>query len=457
MRSLSSVGPLLSRNPFRLARKVGRRPFVRGVLVLAGGTAAAQILTAAAYPILVRLFDPAEFGLFALFSAISITFAGIASWRYEYAIVLAGTEKEAINLLALAMLLVFATAILGASGVIAVAGGAILRMLDAEAIVDYLWLLPLTASTWISSYVLTFWGTREGTFALISLSQIWRSLGTAVVQVGAGFLHLGVSGLILGMVLGSASATLVLLRQFNGRWRSMMAAVEWREMGRLARLHREFPLYNTPTSVLNATAVTIPVFLLAPLFGPAVAGLYWFTDRLLEMPMSLIGNAVRRVFYADAADRFRQDGALFAPLLRTMTFLAVLALPAVAATMLAGPQLFSLVFGHAWREAGIFAQWLVLWWAFRFVAVPVHMLVPLLGLQRAFFLLELATLPPRVAVLLLAADHADARTAVAAYSFVGIVFCLACIVAVVLRVRRHDAGLAAGGGAVWQAPQAAPD
>jgi O-antigen/teichoic acid export membrane protein len=441
---LSSIGPLLPNGTLRLVRAAGRKPFVRGVLVLAGGTAAAQLLTAAAYPILVRLFDPEEFGLFALFSAISITFAGVASWRYEYAIVLARTQEEAVNLLALAMLLVFLTAIVGASGVIAFLGPELLRLLDAEAIMDYLWLLPLTASTWISSYVLTFWGTREGTFALISLSQIWRSLGTVVVQVGAGLLQLGVFGLILGMALGSVSAALVLLHQFKGRWRSMALTVEWREMARLARVHRDFPLYNTPTSVLNSTAVTIPVFLLAPLFGPAVAGLYWFTDRLLEMPMSMVGNAVRRVFYADAADRFREDGALFVPLLRTMAFLAALALPAAAVTILAGPQLFAIVFGHAWREAGVFAQWLVLWWTFRFIAVPVHMLVPLLGLQRTFFLLELGTLPPRVAALLLAAAHADALAAVAAYSFVGIISSLACIAVVILRVRRHDAALSAG-------------
>ena len=41
----------------------------------------AQVLTVLAYPILMRLFDPDDFGLFALFGALNMTFVAIASGR----------------------------------------------------------------------------------------------------------------------------------------------------------------------------------------------------------------------------------------------------------------------------------------------------------------------------------------------------------------------------------------
>src|SRR3954467_8588845 len=87
----------------RTALRVLRGPFLKNVAVLASGTALAQVLTVLAYPILMRLFNPDEFGLFALFGALSQYSVAIASGRYELAMVLAKTEEEAANLMGIVL------------------------------------------------------------------------------------------------------------------------------------------------------------------------------------------------------------------------------------------------------------------------------------------------------------------------------------------------------------------
>ena len=84
---------------------------MKNVAVLASGTAMAQVLTVLAYPILMRLYDPDDFGLFALFGALNMTFVAVASGRYELAIVMAKTEEEAANILALTLGIVGAVSI----------------------------------------------------------------------------------------------------------------------------------------------------------------------------------------------------------------------------------------------------------------------------------------------------------------------------------------------------------
>jgi hypothetical protein len=78
----------------RTALRILRGPFMKNVAVLASGTALAQVLTVLAYPILMRLYNPGDFGLFALFGALNMTLVAIASGRYELAIVLAKTGRR---------------------------------------------------------------------------------------------------------------------------------------------------------------------------------------------------------------------------------------------------------------------------------------------------------------------------------------------------------------------------
>jgi O-antigen/teichoic acid export membrane protein len=435
--------------PARLARS----GFARNVAVLASGTAAGQVLTALAYVVLVRLYDPADFGLFAVFGAINMTVVAVASWRYELAIVLARTEAEAINLTALSMLLVVATSLL-AGALFAAGGEPLLSLLDAAELAPLIWFLPLAAIASSGNQVLGNWGNRARGYALLSWSQIWRSAGVAGAQVLAGLMRWGVPGLILGQIFGSLMATLVLARQFQGRTREVLATIRWGEMMRLGRLHRDFPLYNAPAALLNSLSVSVPSMMLAALFGPAVAGLYWFVYRLLEMPITLIGRATRRVFYAEAAERHRAGRPIEGLYLRATLAMAAIALPPCVLVVLYGRPIFALAFGPEWAEAGLYAGWMVVWWLFRFAAVPSSMLAPVLGLQRQFLILEVLGVGPRLLVLPLAARYGDALDAVAAYSMVGMALNLAPMLIVAWHLRSSSGRAAAGAPPGTQTPPA---
>ena len=146
-----------------------------------------------------------------------------------------------------------------------------------------------------------------------------------------------------------------------------------------------------------------------------MAGLYWFTYRLFEMPITLLGDATRRVFYQRAAELYHKGEDLTDIFLRTTGGLTALVALPVVVLIIAGPWLYAVAFGDAWREAGVFAQWIVIWWAMRFISLPAMMLVPVLNLQRQFLVLEIVSLIPRFLVLPAAAWIADVDVAIAAY------------------------------------------
>ena len=82
-----------------------RSEFSRNVLTLLTGTTIAQAIPIAVTPILTRLYTPEEFGLLALFIAITAILGSISNGRYELAIMLPHSDEDAINIAALALLI----------------------------------------------------------------------------------------------------------------------------------------------------------------------------------------------------------------------------------------------------------------------------------------------------------------------------------------------------------------
>ena len=79
--------------------------FSRNVLTLMTGTTIAQAIPIAISPILTRIYTPEDFGLFAIFIAITSIFGSMANGRYELAIMLPTKDEDAINIFALGFII----------------------------------------------------------------------------------------------------------------------------------------------------------------------------------------------------------------------------------------------------------------------------------------------------------------------------------------------------------------
>src|SRR5699024_12287359 len=78
-----------------------QRPFVRNVVIMASGTAAAQAISLALTPIITRLYGPEAYGLMGVFMAIIQTIAPVAALTYPIAVVLPKRDEDAKGLMKL--------------------------------------------------------------------------------------------------------------------------------------------------------------------------------------------------------------------------------------------------------------------------------------------------------------------------------------------------------------------
>jgi O-antigen/teichoic acid export membrane protein len=330
--------------------------YMRSVIVLAGGTALGQGLVVLASPVLTRLYDPADFGVLAVFSATLSIVLVVASLRYETAIPIAGDREAAANLLVLSALVMLAVCLV-TSGALWLLGGVLVDWAEFEAVHRYLWLLPLALLGAGSYQILNHWAMRHEAFGAIARTKLGQSLGTVATQLGLGVLTSGPIGLLLGWSVGQASGGTTLGSLAWRADRDALARVSWSGMRWVAARYRRLALLSSGSALLNWMVLGFPAIYLSSAYGLRVAGAYALGQRIIGVPMLLIGGSMGQVYQGEAARLVRErPWDLKRLFIRTAQRLFLVGLLPILAVALAGPWTFGLVFGSAWRDAGLYLQ-----------------------------------------------------------------------------------------------------
>ncbi|MBY5969540.1 lipopolysaccharide biosynthesis protein [Halomonas denitrificans] len=365
--------------------------FSGGVGVLVSGAAAAQLLTIAAAPILTRLYGPEDFGILAVFTALISMITVVASFRYEMAIPLPKEDDEAASILAISLIILLFVIIL-AFIIVNIGGQYILKFLDAKDLSTYIYLIPIGVATAGFYQIFHRWSIRSKKFSNIASTRILQSIGTTSIQV-LGF-KFGTISLLLGYALGQGlgAAKLANVRGTIG----LLKKVSIKECLYSARKYKEFPIYATWTGLLNSASLQLAPVIFVFFYGSSAAGLYALTHRVLSIPANLIGSAVGSVFISEAPDAKRKGklAILVHELHYRLTLIATLPLIVVLA---AGPSLFSLVFGHEWKTAGVYAQVMAPWLYTQFKWTPLSSLALVLELQRELLVADVLLFFARLA------------------------------------------------------------
>jgi O-antigen/teichoic acid export membrane protein len=328
--------------------------FARAVLTLAAGTGIAQIIVIASSPILTRLYTPADYGVFSVAMAMTTILIAVTCLRYEFAVVLPEADETAANVVALALVV---NLVMGAASFVflALAGASILTVLGAATLGPFVLLVSLGQVGGGAGTTMINWAVRTKTFSEIAALRLAQAAALVTVQVGLGLAGLGTAGLLFGDVAGRISGSSRLARS---AWRTNAAAfrrVSWTGIRSVAQRYWRFPVFSSPSALLYALGLQVPLLLLVAYYGAAAGGRYALADRGCSIPLTLVAAAVGQVYLAEAARNARErPEAVRSLFLRTTRSLARMAIgPALLLGLLA-PFTAGLVFGSAWSETGLF-------------------------------------------------------------------------------------------------------
>lgn len=382
------------------------------------GTSIAQLIPLLLTPVLTRLFSPEEFGIFNFFMPLVTFLSVIGAGRYEQAIVLPKKDKDAINILALCLIIL--TAYVGVLSIVFLLFRKdIATLINVESINGWLWFIPICVFLTVGYRIFTYWSNRKKRFlgtsgAVVSLAtarattqisgglikfsapieskgfvEFFKSIFKKTYVIPSGITTVGVSSLILSYAIGLLFGVLLLLFPFLKKDRALFSNVSKSGMREQAKIYKKFPRINTwhafgdelKNMGVNSTLIYG--------FGEVILGFYGMTYRILRAPLAVIGNSFAQVFFQKAAE-MHANGQNFVKLVdSTVKKLTLVAVPIFATILIFGPDLFDFVLGDKWRVAGVYAQYLTPWLFLSFVVAPVQQAGVILNKQGQLFMFSL--------------------------------------------------------------------
>lgn len=322
------------------------------ILLIGGATGLAQVVAFAAIPLITRLYVPAAFGRYALFSAAVTIVYPLASLRYEWALPLPQQEERALEILGLCAVLLMGSVVMlfGLTWIVRSAFPQWAGISPGEAI-----LFPLAVAACSLNGIATSWLTRQRAFGQIARLRFATTASVVALQVILGGLRGDEDGLILGFVGGYMLGVLAGATDCRHAVGISLRGLRAATLRSAAAEYRSFATITAPSNVLNAVGSQLPNLVFPNLYGLAVTGQYSLAQRVLGQPASIVCQAVNQVYWGNAARLLTQDATRLWPLFVRLNAFLLAAMAPIFVLSWVGPQLFSFVFGPAWADAGHYA------------------------------------------------------------------------------------------------------
>ena len=362
---------------------------LRNMMILASGTAGAQVIAFAAMPIITRIYSPSDFGVLAIFVAILSLLVPFATFRYSVAIPLPRRSQTAVSVLALSVLLSFAVAIF-MTIVLFFSADYIFVLFSVSVLSQYWWLLPIALLGAGVYETLVSWSTREKQFKIIAKTKMTQSIASSIVKIVLGFLAFKPFGLLIGHVVAQVAGIGSIVSQSQAVFLQNKKHITLSRIFFLAKRYSDFPKYQIASRFLLAFASQTPLMFVAWMYDSETTGQLALALMVLGIPINLIGSTMGQAYYGEIANIGKKNVSK----IKEITFslikkLFVLSIMPFLVLLLFGEVLFSFIFGVNWAQAGVFSSILAFYLVAQFISSPFVNVLNLYEKQSLFLQINL--------------------------------------------------------------------
>jgi len=375
----------------------------KNMIILTSGTFIARIISVITVPIITRIYIPEDFGVLAVFTAVTSLIVPLGTFRYCMAIPLPRSNGIATNITMLSLYLLFALSLLTLFLFIFFSA-VFFPLLGMDVLVPYWWLFPIFLMGAGVYEIFSFWVIREKAYKALAKTKVLQITIGHFVKIGLGLIGLKPIGLLLGHIITQAGGIISLLRVFYQKIKDNQKAVTLKRMKFVLRYYVDFPMYRMPSQFFLALAVKAPLLFFAWNYSAELTGQIGLAFTVLALPISLFGKTTGLAYYGEIAKIGKKDPVriqnITINLIKKLFIMSVL--PFII-LFLFGPWIFSIAFGDIWRDAGVFASILSFYLLAQFVYSPIgNTIFNVLGRQSTVLALNVFRVLLILSVFLLA-------------------------------------------------------
>ncbi len=313
----------------------------------------AQAIPLAAGPLLTRLYNPYEFGLMTSIVALALLLSVVATARYELAIVLPESDRDARAVAGAATILATVVCVT-ALALIALMEIAAPAMAGSRRLGPWIAAVPAIAWLMACGQIGNCIANRARDYPRMAGAAILQQAAAAAIASLLGLVAAPFNGLIVGRLAGHATYAAAFWRRMRGLMAERTRTWTLAECRQVCRRYRQFPQYNLPYSLIGSFSRDFLVLALTYRHYVEAAGLYGVARMVVSAPVFFVSSTLTQVFFREASERIGTPAfaALVARMARTV---ACSGAPLMAWLAFWGPDLFGGVFGAGWQPAGVYA------------------------------------------------------------------------------------------------------
>tara|TARA_Y100001958_G_C21243383_1_gene572162 strand:+ start:3013 stop:4443 length:1431 start_codon:yes stop_codon:yes gene_type:complete len=378
---------------------------------------ATQFLSYFLMPIIARLYSPAMFGVFNLFGSINGPLTTFSSFSFHDAIVIPDDDNDACDLVLLGSFISIITSTVILISLLLIPSR-LLVDLNFNLIQKYIFLIPI--SVFLHGINMSFvgWNQRKMNFSTIATSRIFNSINNKVYVIVAGILGFATSGnLIVGLIIGSLFMTIIQSKPFilfitnNDDYSFSIVRVI-----KCAKKYKKFPIFIMSSDMAYRLSSSLIIILLVYFFSENVAGNYGMAIAMTSIPTILIGSSIAEVFYAKVANEQKKVNlekiyiTIFTKLVR-LSGLVFFILSVIS------QEIYIIVFGDAWIEAGKYTTFLSFQIFVAFITAPINNLIKIIDKQQYSLIFQFAILIFSVASIIAGGLLSSSTVSISLLSF----------------------------------------
>lgn len=358
--------------------------FSQNILKLASSSTVAIFIAFLTIPIITRLYEPSVFGEFQLLLSVLTLFSVISTFKYEMAIALSKSDKEANYVFTLNLILLILTTIVFLI-IFYYFSSWILTLLNAKVLEPYVFLLVigifLSGLVQIAREILV----RNKKFNVIAKNRVAEVGSSQGIAISIGLVSPNFIGLFISQIAGYIISIFLALRYNN-----LKVKISLKRLKLVFIKYIDFLKYNTPSVFLNTLSIQLPIFFIAKYFGTEYVGYYMLAIKLIDVPVGVIGGAISQVYYKEAIDRYKVNIyellSLYKSTLKKL-FIIIL-IPSIVLAFFAD-KLIIFMLGSNWETTGYIITILIIWKFFQFLISPISTTLTVINMQKVSFYAKL--------------------------------------------------------------------
>lgn len=337
-----------------------------GILHMGLGTVLAQMINIVVQPILTRIFPTETLGIYTYLISLATMIIPVASLKLDMLIVSEPNEKEAQYITDACIIINILISLIYAIVIIVGYQVSDNNIFNKYGIIIYV--VPVLVFTNGLRFLFISYLNRYKEYKTISIIAIIREAIRAVIQVGAGFLSLGVFSLSMGYAVSPLFGLNIQMRNYlkELKERPRINLKKFKEIV-LVKGKRQI-LFLVPAQFINSFSASLVTISITALFSAKILGYYSAGVRILDIPIVFITSNVSKVCYQRISENVANKKPVLRTLMSVIIGLSAVSIMGFGTLYVIAPRLSEIVFGQGYRVAGEYIRCLCVMYAVRLVA-----------------------------------------------------------------------------------------